>query len=236
MMRLFSAALLALGLFTVDASAGEGRARILSHWNDLSSPEESRVVRAVLGLASQPEETLAFLKERLRPVKDDPARVAELLADLASEKFAVRDRANAELEYYGKYIKPSLEKALAEKPSLEMERRIHTLLSKMPQPPKKVEPPAPPLVPGKGVSISIVNNNIIINGKPLEAYMVAPPGPAGPPAPPSSWVRAARVVGVLEHIGTPPARELIERLASGEADALPTMEARAAQERMSKGK
>jgi hypothetical protein len=57
----------------------------------------------------------------------------------------------------------------------------------------------------------------------------AAPAPAGPPR---SWVRAARAVGILEHINTPEARQLLQELADGEADALPTVEAKAALERL----
>lgn len=52
-------------------------------------------------------------------MKDDPERVAQLIADLGSEKFPVRERATQELEYDGKYIKRNPEKALADKPCTE---------------------------------------------------------------------------------------------------------------------
>lgn len=235
-MRCLLAAVLVVCGYQGVAGAGEdARNKVAKHWAELSAAEESRAVRAALALAAQPDETLAFLKDELRPVKDDPVRVAALLADLASPKFVMRERAGAELEYYGKYIKSHVEKALAEKPALEAAKRLQGLLDRMPQPPRKAAAPLPPIVaPGMGVSVSIMGGTILINGKRLEEYVVVPPPPPGPPPTPSSWVRATRAVGVLEHIGTPAARALIERLASGEADALPTIEAKAALGRMAK--
>jgi RNA polymerase sigma factor (sigma-70 family) len=66
---------------------------------------------------------------------------------------------------------------------------------------------------------------------------VAMPGPQlVAPSPPPSWVRAKRAIVVLEHLATPEARELLKSLSGGEADALPTKEAKAALERLAKGK
>ncbi|MFO0966413.1 MAG: hypothetical protein U0793_12625 [Gemmataceae bacterium] len=232
---MLAAVLVVCGYQGVAGAGEDARNKVAKHWAELSAAEESRAVRAALALAAQPDETLAFLKDELRPVKDDPVRVAALLADLASPKFVMRERAGAELEYYGKYIKSHVEKALAEKPALEAAKRLQGLLDRMPQPPRKAAAPLPPIVaPGMGVSVSIMGGTILINGKRLEEYVVVPPPPPGPPPTPSSWVRATRAVGVLEHIGTPAARALIERLASGEADALPTIEAKAALGRMAK--
>lgn len=88
--------------------------------------------------------------------------------------------------------------------------------------------------PGTPLRVSSINGKILINGIPL-ADFAAPAIPSGPPPPPASWTRVVRAVAVLEHMGSPAARDLIERIAQGEADALPTIEARAALERM-KGK
>jgi RNA polymerase sigma factor (sigma-70 family) len=60
--------------------------------------------------------------------------------------------------------------------------------------------------------------------------------PAPPPGPSGAWLRAVRAVALLESIGTAEARSILESLAAGEADALPTQEARAALERLSGAK
>lgn len=84
-------------------------------WLDLTASEVGRVARAVLQLSTRQEETVAFLKSQLRAVMNEPARVAVLISDLGSEEFATRDKATLELEYYGKYIKDDLQKALEER-------------------------------------------------------------------------------------------------------------------------
>jgi hypothetical protein len=58
-------------------------------------------------------------------------QVDRLLADLDSDRFAVRQQAEAELEKMGWMVEPALCKALESKPSLEMRRRIETVLAKL---------------------------------------------------------------------------------------------------------
>jgi hypothetical protein len=49
-----------------------------------------------------------------------------------------------------------------------------------------------------------------------------------------TWVRAVRSIALLESMGTPEAKQLLESSASGEPDALPTEQARAALDRLNK--
>jgi hypothetical protein len=75
---------------------------------------------------------MALLKERLQPARPaEPARLRRLLADLGSEGFPVRNRAQAELEALGDLAEPALRQALKGKPALEVERRIQGLLGKL---------------------------------------------------------------------------------------------------------
>jgi hypothetical protein len=86
-------------------------------------------------LAVSPRASLPFLAERLRPAGWlDAARrkqVERRLADLDDEAFAVRQKAETELEKMGDVIEPALRKALERKPSLEARRRIEKLLEKI---------------------------------------------------------------------------------------------------------
>ena len=54
-----------------------------------------------------------------------------LLADLDSDRFAVRQAAESELEKMGLLIEPVLRKALESKPSLEVRQRIEKTLAKL---------------------------------------------------------------------------------------------------------
>ncbi len=58
-------------------------------------------------------------------------RLARLLADLDGRKFVERERAVAELERLNFAAEPALRKALADKPSLEMRRRLEALLERL---------------------------------------------------------------------------------------------------------
>ena len=195
-------------------------------WADLASADEATVTRAILGLGKNPQQTLTFLKDRLPPVKGDPKRVAQWIADLDSSQFAVRQRATEELEYQGKYIQADLTKALAAGPALQTKQQLQQLLDRMPQ---KIADPKP--LPGQGgnMSVVVVNGRTFINGVPVDGALK--PARVGPSM---TWVRAVRSIALLESIGTQEAKQLLESLASGEPDALPTEQARAAFDRLNK--
>jgi RNA polymerase sigma factor (sigma-70 family) len=85
--------------------------------------------RALRSLAAAPRQSVPFLKGSLRPAAAiDSKRIEQLIADLDAEQFAVRVKATAELEKLAELAHPALRKALTEKPSLEMRRRIEQVL------------------------------------------------------------------------------------------------------------
>src|SRR5262249_29831876 len=91
--------------------------------------------RAGWTLAAAPELAVPFLKKRLRPSPanvDFDKRVAMLIADLDDKRFAVRDKASAELRKLGSRVRAALEAALPTKPSEEARRRIEILLDQIP--------------------------------------------------------------------------------------------------------
>lgn len=197
-------------------------------WNDLASADEATFARALLALGKTPQDTLPFLKEKLVPVKADPQRVAKLVADLDSNVFDTREKAAAELEYLGKYIKSDLEKALAAAQGAETKQKLQQLLDKMPQSVKEPMPVQP--LNGKATSVAVINGRVFINGVPADA-----PKPGSVTVgPPMTWVRAVRAIAILEFIGNSEAKEVLQNLAGGESDALPTQQAKAALERLKK--
>jgi hypothetical protein len=204
--------------------------RLEQLWADLASSDEGKSARALLALAANPRQSVPLLRERLRPVKVDARRVARLLEQLDSDSFQERESAHQELEYLGKYVKADLEKAVAGKASPEVKKRAQRLLKTIEE--EDPRPPAAPALRGGAVSITNANGKleITINGKKLDLTprVIVKRGPL------PSWQRAVRAVAVLEHIGTPEARQVLERLAGGESDAPPTRAAAEALKRLKK--
>jgi hypothetical protein len=101
-------------------------------WDDLGCPDARRAYQARGALAATPTEAVSFLKEHLQPAKAaDPQRLRRLLADLDSEQFAVREKAQEELARLGDLAEPSLRRALEGQPSLEVRRRVQALLDRL---------------------------------------------------------------------------------------------------------
>jgi RNA polymerase sigma factor (sigma-70 family) len=109
--------------------------RLQGLWADLAGADAARAHRAAWQLALSPRHSLPFLRERLRPVAPTDAgqrkRIAGLLAELGSERFAVRERARAELEKLGAGAEPALREALEGDLTLEVRNRIENLLARV---------------------------------------------------------------------------------------------------------
>jgi hypothetical protein len=94
--------------------------------------DEVEVDRAVRGLSFGGAETVAFLNDRVRPVPAETQKhLDQLLADLGSGSFERREAATRGLSR-GVVAEAVLEKALANRPSLEMRRRLETILEDFP--------------------------------------------------------------------------------------------------------
>jgi hypothetical protein len=238
--RAFAAVVLAAFLSKIpNVEAGDKpepapKISLQSAWDDLAGDDQAKIARASLVLGRSPAEGIAFVKQNLRPVKVDAKLLERWLKDLDAEESGTRASAQEELEYLDKYIKDDLKKVLAKPASAEARKRIQKLLERIETAEKNAKPPAPGPMGFKGRSIGVSNVNgqitITVDGVPLDLtprIVVA----AGPPR---HWVRAVRAIGVLEGMGTPEARQLLERIADGETDALPTIEARAALARLGK--
>jgi RNA polymerase sigma factor (sigma-70 family) len=109
-------------------------------WADLADADAAKAHRALWALVAAADQTVPWLRERLRPAPEVPARrIAELVADLDNARFPVRDKAARELERLEEVAQPALHKALAAgpasgKPSEEFRRRVEALLKKLEEP------------------------------------------------------------------------------------------------------
>ena len=104
-------------------------------WASLGQTDAEKASHVMQAFIAQPKETLAFFQARLRPVPTvAPQRLIQLLADLQSAQYGVRQRATEELEQLGGQARPALEKALDASPALEARRRIEALVTKLEPP------------------------------------------------------------------------------------------------------
>jgi len=100
-------------------------------WSDLAG-DALCAYRAILALASHPREGVELLRQRLRPVVLDAATRKEcdgLIAVLGDETFSVRDDAFHRLELMSPWIEAHLKKALPAAKTLEVQRRLQTLIT-----------------------------------------------------------------------------------------------------------
>lgn len=94
-------------------------------WKDLRADDPGRADRAVWSLCAAPQLAVPFLREHLRAVQSPPpARIAGLIADLGSERFAVRESATNALALLGETVRPAMETAVKFQPSPEVRRRL----------------------------------------------------------------------------------------------------------------
>jgi RNA polymerase sigma factor (sigma-70 family) len=100
-------------------------------WTDLAG-DADKAWQATRKLAAMPERSVPLLREHVRPIAAaDNQNIARLVADLDSDKFAVRDRAGAELDKLGETVAAICRKTLDAGPSPEVRRRLTTLLDKI---------------------------------------------------------------------------------------------------------
>jgi WD40 repeat protein len=158
-------------------------------WNDLASDDAVAAYRAIRGLAAMPKEAMPLLREHLKPVQGvDAKRIEQLIADLDSNEFSVREKATADLEELGEQARPALKKALEGEPALDTKKRIEKLIEK--------------LTAGQ--------------------------------APSGKLLRTLRAVEALERLDTDEARQLLQALAKGAAEARLTRDAKDALARLGK--
>jgi WD40 repeat protein len=104
-------------------------------WDDLASPDAQVGYRAVVVLASAPQESVEALASRLNPDGPAAAELDGLLAGLDDDAVAVREAASRRLAEIGEPARSKLAESLARKPSAEAKERIEGLLARLDGPP-----------------------------------------------------------------------------------------------------
>jgi hypothetical protein len=98
--------------------------------------------RAIRTMTAFPAQTLPLLRKHLLPLSvgaEEARKLVSLIADLDSDDFATRERANKKLEEAGLRAEGTLQQTLAKSPSLEVRRRGLKLLEGIERK-KKIEP------------------------------------------------------------------------------------------------
>jgi len=112
------------------ASARAPRA-LVACWNDLVNEDTPRSFAAVDALIQAPEQSVPFLRDRVKPIVADAQLLVQLMGNLDSKEFAVRQKASLELERLGELAEPGLRGILDGNPSLEVCQRVEMLLQKI---------------------------------------------------------------------------------------------------------
>jgi hypothetical protein len=207
------------------------RGQLERWWADLEKHEPDSS-RALLSFSDKPQETIAFLKEKLKPLSINPEQVRTLLAKLGSDDDSIWKPAFEELDYFDPRPAIDLETLMKDVTETPVRQRLVAILSGRPA--DSMEDMTIALratgTPGSGdfnfftvrnpndkdsssVSwwaegkVSRLNSNAWGNAKP-------------------KWTRAVRAIILLEHIATPDAIAILRDMATGHPDAQPTKAAR----------
>jgi hypothetical protein len=101
-------------------------------WSDLGDTNAEAAFGIMRRLLQNPPAAVALLRQRLRPVEPiGEDRFRKLLAGLDSDEFALRQKAVVELEPLVEVLEHRLREAAMSGRSLEVKRRLESLLAKL---------------------------------------------------------------------------------------------------------
>ena len=106
--------------------------RLKELWETLNGKDAPRAAQAALALAACPEQTVEFLGKKLQVVPlADEERLDRLVADLDSDQFSVRQKAQGEVELRLAGHERLLRQTLAKATTLELRQRLEWLLERL---------------------------------------------------------------------------------------------------------
>lgn len=104
-----------------------GYKALSSSWKDLGGDNLPRAQTAFQALAGAPKQTVHLIDSQLR-LPEGMDRIGQFIKDLDSDEFEIREKATESLKRLGPEAAGTLRKALAARPSAEVQRRIHEVL------------------------------------------------------------------------------------------------------------
>jgi formylglycine-generating enzyme required for sulfatase activity len=198
---------------------GTPQAEMESWWTDLEKPDPE-ASRALLKLAAKPQEAVAFLRKKMRPLKIDAGQVKTLLLKLGSDKEEVWKPAFEELEYLDPRLAIDIETLMKDVTDSPARQRMVELL---------VGAPAGSLQ-GKQIILRSVGPDMFNlfdgHGSWGVEHHVSRLKSEFWNDPKTKWSRALLAMMLLEHIGTSDALGILKEMATGHPDAQPTMVAK----------
>ncbi len=189
-------------------------------WEDLEK-EEPQASRALLKFAGKPDETVAFLKEHLTPLKLSAEDLQTLLTDLGSDDEAYWRPAFEKLQYFDPRLATALPTLMKDVTEQVTRNRLVEVLCDY----------SPDTMAGKTVTLRKFAKeeeyNFVSNDSSWWAEArVARLNIGGTTK--RKWTRAARAIALLEHIATAGAAAVLKDMTTGHPDAIPTKQAQEA--------
>ena len=107
---------------------------LVAHWESLGDAHAGKAYEARGDFLQAGQNAVAFFAKRLQPSPAiDAKRVENLIKDLDSDSFKVRDKAFKDLGQLGDLVREPMRKALATNPSEELRQRLQLLIGKLNQ-------------------------------------------------------------------------------------------------------
>ena len=192
-------------------------------WVDLEKGDTA-ATRALLNLSDRPNDTVAFLKKKMKPLTISSGQVKALLLKLGNDNEAVWKPAFEELEYFDPRLAIDLQTLMDRYTESPARQRMVEILSGREAGSLK----------GKNVQLrkfggpDDFNFFAKLNGSWWAENRVERLNSEFWGNTKKKWTRAVRAIVLLEHIGTPDAVAILKDMATGHPDAYPTKVAKEA--------
>jgi hypothetical protein len=205
------------------AAPKDGPGAMEAWWLDLEKPEID-AARALLNMADRPQESVAFLKTKMKPLKINAAEVRTLLLKLGNDSEKVWKPAFEELEYLDPRLAIDLETLMDRYKEAPVRQRMVEVMSGR----------TAGQLAGKDIDLWKAGDGFNFFAKPnfgswwAEHRVERINHPVWRGNLKKKWTRAGRAIVLLEHIGSPDAVVILKDMATGHPDAHPTRVAREA--------